>query len=189
MADMRARNWLFVFYPESCPDDWVDIIEGWGCTCYVSPCHDSDVTPEGELKKPHYHGVLSFEGKKSYRQVVNLVSDLGCSTAKVCNSLHNALRYLAHLDNPDKAEYSVEDVRTFGHADLSHLYARTEFDADSDVLAILRIARDNNLWEFCDLIEFIAEQYPRDLFPVVRSNHAFIRSYLQSRVFRMRSTT
>lgn len=188
MADARSRAWLFVFYPESAPADWAGVIDSWGCTCYVSPCHDADVTAEGELKKPHYHGVLTFEGKKTYTQALALVAQLGCATVKVCNSLHNALRYLVHLDNPDKAQYALEDLRTFGHADLSHLYARNESDVDAGVIEVMRIANRCGLWEFCDLIEYLAENRATDLFPLVRANHAFIRSYLQSRVFAMRSS-
>ena len=174
-------------YPESAPDDWEEVIDSWGVTCYVSPLHDMDVNKHGELKKPHYHGVLTFEGNKSYGQIMSLVAALGCNTALVCNSIHNALRYLCHMDNPDKAQYDISDVRTFGHADLSALYLKTEAETNSSVLEILNIARQYRLWEFSDLCEIIMDNYPDDLFPVLRNNHAFIRAFCQGMLYKVKS--
>ncbi len=186
MADARARNWLFLFYPESCPEDWEDVISSWGVTAYVSPLHDMDTKKDGTLKKPHYHGVLTFEGMKSYKQVLALVEMLGCATALVCNSIQNAIRYLCHMDNPDKAQYNINDLRTFGHADLSACYVRSSAETEADCMEIINLARQLNIYEFSDLVEFIIDQYPDTLFPVLRSNHAFIRSFCQGMYMRSR---
>lgn len=186
MADARARNWLFVFYPESCPEEWDEVISSWGVTCYVSPLHDMDVKKDGELKKPHFHGVLTFEGKKSYTQVLALVSQLGCATCLVCNSIQNALRYLCHMDNPEKAQYNIDKLRTFGRADLSAVYARSASETEADCIEIINIARQFNIYEFSDLVELVVDQYPDTLFPVLRANHAFIRSFCQGMYLRSR---
>ena len=187
MSDVRSRNWLFVFYPDSASDDWSEVIDSWGVTCYVSPVHDLDVTKDGELKKPHYHGVLCFEGNKSYRQVVSRVSQLGASHAIVCESLRNALRYLCHLDHPNKARYEVDNIRTYGYADLSALHLTTDMQKGSYLLGIFDIIEGNDIVEFATLVDVVRHNCPAQVFNVLRENHAFIRSYMQGRYFAART--
>lgn len=186
MSGVRCRNWLFVFYPDSAPDTWQDVIESWGVSCYVSPLHDSDVNEEG-LKKPHWHGVLQFEGNKSYEQVLQLVSQLGCSTAKVCNSLHNSVRYLCHLDSPKKFKYDVSDVTIFGHADLSALYLKNSSELTSDMLDLLKIVRSLQIREFCDLVDYVLDNCCDDYFETLLKNSLFFKNYLVSASFSARS--
>ena len=58
--DTRSRLWVFVAYPESLPENWLDIIADWHVPCCISPLHDKDINADGEAKKPHYHIVLQF---------------------------------------------------------------------------------------------------------------------------------
>lgn len=184
MADVRARVWLFVFYPDSAPEDWESVIDGWGCTCYVSPLHCLDKTAQGGIKKPHYHGIVSFEGNKSYGQVLSLASELGCSIVKVCNSFKNSLRYLCHLDHPDKAQYDLHDVKFFGHADLSALYERTDSEINADVSDLLVLIRQLGLCEFSDLVDYVVDNIYDTHFESLRKNYDFLRCYMQNRVFK-----
>lgn len=186
MSGVRSRNWLFVFYPDSAPVDWQDVIEGWGVSCYISPLHDSDVSADG-LKKPHWHGVLSFEGNKSYEQVLGLVSQLGCSTAKVCNSLHNSVRYLCHLDSPKKFLYDVSDVRIFGHADLSALYVKNDAELTADILDVLKLIRQLEIREFSELVNYVMDNCCDEYFQTVLKNTLFLKNYLSSVYFASRS--
>ena len=32
MADVKTRNWLFVFYPDSAPAEWREIVADWAFT-------------------------------------------------------------------------------------------------------------------------------------------------------------
>ena len=41
--DRRSRLWIFIAYPESLPDNWLDIISEWHISCCVSPLHDRDI--------------------------------------------------------------------------------------------------------------------------------------------------
>lgn len=109
--DTRARNYATVVYPESAPEDWQDILARHCIPAFISPLHDKDINPTGEAKKPHYHVVLMFEGKKSVSQVVEVfetIKGVGCEVVK---SLRGYARYLCHLDNPEKAQYEPSKVR------------------------------------------------------------------------------
>ena len=63
--DVRARTWTFILYPESAPENWRDILDGYHIPWVESPLHDRDVNPDGTVKKAHRHIILLCAGKKS----------------------------------------------------------------------------------------------------------------------------
>lgn len=110
-SDGRARVFATVVYPESAPEDWLPILERHCVPAFVSPLHDKDINPTGEPKKPHYHVMLMFDGKKSIAQakeVFDTIGGVGCEKVK---STRGYARYLCHLDNPEKASYDTTEVR------------------------------------------------------------------------------
>ena len=65
--DRRARSWSWIVYPESAPDNWRQLLDETGEKWIESPLHDKDINETtNELKKPHWHIIVSFENKKSY---------------------------------------------------------------------------------------------------------------------------
>jgi hypothetical protein len=58
--------------------------------------------------------VLVFDGNKTRDQVLDLIEPMKGTTVVKLNSLVGMLRYLTHADNPEKAQYSKNDVETFG---------------------------------------------------------------------------
>lgn len=113
----RTRNFATVVYPESAPEDWQDILSAQFIPSFISPLHDKDINPGGEPKKPHYHVVIMFDSVKTREQaqaVFTLIGGVGC---EVVQSIRGYSRYLCHLDNPEKAQYKQEDVRSLSGAD------------------------------------------------------------------------
>lgn len=179
-ANKRTRNWLFVFYPESAPDDWESVIDSWQVPVLVSPLHDADVTKDGEIKKPHFHGIVFNEGPKSYNQILELVETLGVHTAKVCNSVKASSRYLCHLDSKDKTLYEVADIKCFGGADLSPIYAKSDGELTSDLVFLQDLCEKKGIVEFADLANEVRVEFP-DMLITLSKNTVFFRSFLQSR--------
>lgn len=105
---MRARKAFCVCYEDSCPN--LDIsLACLGCDAYAYIKHDLDVTPEGELKKPHYHVYLEFENAKEFSVIGK---ELGCGENNVekVKSTKGCVRYLIHADNPEKAQYDKQNI-------------------------------------------------------------------------------
>lgn len=125
----RSSLWLFEFYPEGnppAPENWKEIIADWLVDCLVSPLHDRDVNPDGSPKKPHWHGILSFDSLKSPEQVAELVAPLnGPKPIKPNGTMRNCAAYLTHANNPEKAQYSPGDVLSFGGIDYREALLRT----------------------------------------------------------------
>lgn len=88
----------------------------------VSPLHCMDTLPTGEQKKEHYHVLWRYEGLKTPAQaqeVVNLIG--GAGAVEIVADYRGYARYLCHLDSPDKAQYSADDVKCFGGANWAEV--------------------------------------------------------------------
>lgn len=116
-SNKRYRNFATVVYPESAPDGWLDILSSFHIPAFVSPLHNLDLNPTGEPKKPHFHVMIMFEGKKSFSQAAEVFSAIGGVGCEVVQSQRGYARYLCHLDNPEKAQYAQDFVRSLGGAD------------------------------------------------------------------------
>lgn len=121
----RFRNFATVVYPDSeyTPEHWRSILEDFKTPILISPFHDQDLNVTGEAKKPHYHVLISFEGMKSPDQVKELFDQVGGVGLETVNSLRGYARYLCHLDNPDKHQYSPADVQQLSGADFFEIIA------------------------------------------------------------------
>lgn len=113
----RRRHWNALGYPnESLEDDWRDILDNAmsGKDSWVeSPLHDKDIKTDGTPKKPHYHVELDFENDHSYEQVKNLLTAAGLVRVRYTRNARAMIRYMAHLDNPEKYQYSKDGI--IGH--------------------------------------------------------------------------
>ena len=80
---------------------------------------------DGTPKKPHWHGILFFDGQKSFEQVKELIAPLNGPIPIVpVGTKRNAARYLCHLNNPEKHRYNESDVLEFQNADYADLKTR-----------------------------------------------------------------
>lgn len=113
----RSRTWATMIYQESAPSDWLQKLDELHIDAFVSPEHNKDFNPNGEPKKPHWHVLINFASVKSKEQVKEVFDLIGGVGAENVSSFRNYARYLCHLDNPDKARYSEDDVKTFGSLD------------------------------------------------------------------------
>ena len=114
-----------LYTSDSAPENWREIINGWLVDCLVSPLHDSDVNEDGTPKKPHWHGILFFDSVKSFEQVQELVAPLNGPIPIIPKGTkRNCARYLCHLNNPEKHQYSEADVLEFQNADYADLKTR-----------------------------------------------------------------
>ena len=103
----RTRNWGFVMYPESAPENYIQILNDLHIKWALSPLHDKDINPStNEPKKAHWHGVLVFESVKSYEQVKAITDSLNATIPQKLNSLvhiriiqrrHNILKKILYL--------------------------------------------------------------------------------------------
>lgn len=113
----RTRNFATVVYMDSAPSNWQDILIDLHVPIFISPYHDKDINPTGEPKKPHYHVMIMFDSVKTVEQAKEIFDMINGVGHEIINSTRGYARYLCHLDNPEKVQYSIEDVKSFSGAD------------------------------------------------------------------------
>lgn len=99
--DSRVRNWTFIEYPESAPDNWRSVLDDLHIKWVESPLHDKDTNPDGTVKKPHWHVMLCFSSKKSYQQILKICRGISGTNPQRVEDITGLVRYMAHLDNPE----------------------------------------------------------------------------------------
>ena len=176
--------------------DW--LAENYYCGA-VSPLHDKDVYMEdstgenphkkGEKKKPHFHVCIVFSGSKSVEQIKKYVSPLGVTHVMPIVELSSMVRYFAHLDNKDKAQYDSADIRAFGGFDVQKYL----ISGDSEVKIfwdMIEFIHNNTCYDYADfLFKVSLTKYCKTWTSLLLSKANFnntIRQYLRDRSFRLR---
>lgn len=182
----RTRNYATVVYPESAPDDWQEILSQQFIPSFISPLHDRDINPGGEPKKPHYHVLLMYDSTKTVeqaREVFDLIGGVGCEKVQ---SIRGYARYLCHLDNPEKAQYSEEDVRALCGADYIGIIGLI-LDRYKAIGEIIDWCKDNEVWSYADLLEYCrSERF--DWFRILCDSGTYvIKEYLKACTYRLKS--
>lgn len=123
----RARDFLIELYPDNSVHMAVfeKLNKGYNI---VGIKHDRDVYEEerkneageivngiGELKKEHFHIIISFDNA---RYLNGISKELGLEKRFIqkVQSYKQCARYLIHLDNEEKAQYTLDEL--FGNADM-----------------------------------------------------------------------
>lgn len=155
MADKayRGRNFATVIYSE----ENEKLLRELKIPCFISPWHDKDINPNGEPKKPHKHVLINYEGVKSIEQVQRDISEFGGVGCEVVKSNRAYGRYLCHLDNPEKAQYNINDVTSVGGLDYIELINSTA-DEFATLEEICDYILDNNIVSFRDFLFFCRNQ-------------------------------
>lgn len=177
--DTRKRNYATIVYPESAPDNWLDIISDEHVEAFVSPLHDQDVNPTGEPKKPHYHVMIMYEGNKSEEQVRAFTESFGGVGLQAISSLRGNARYLCHLDNPEKHQYDTRDVVSFAGADYMDKIGLAS-DKYNAIGEMMDFCRREHIYSLAALADY-ARMNQYDWFRIICDSGAFImREYLKS---------
>lgn len=178
----RFRNYATVVYPDSAPENWQEILAQQFIPAFISPLHDMDVNPDGELKKHHWHVMLVYDAPKSADQAEDAfktISGVGC---EVVQSIRGYARYLCHLDNPEKHQYSPEDVRALCGADYAAVIGLV-IDKYKAIKEMIEYVKQNDIFSYSELLDYCSvERF--DWFRVLCDNGTIvIKEYLKSRLW------
>lgn len=188
--DERVRNWTFIVYPDSAPRDWLNILQESHIPFCVSPLHDKDVNPDGTLKKPHWHVLLKFPNKMSYKQVLSLTRMLNSPNPQKCNNLVGMVRYFSHKDNPEKYQYNQQDTKGYCGFDVNKYLLTDAEKAEERYQCIGEMTQfidENNIYEFQDLLMYARDNRFDDWFKLLCDNSAYIiGQYIKSKRNRMK---
>lgn len=177
----RSRYYTFVAYPESAPKNWESILDEHHVAWARSPLHDKDVNPDGTPKKPHWHVMIAYDSLKTPEQANQLSADVNATVAQIVESPRALVRYFAHMDNPDKAQYDKRDIACHGGFDLEDMLKtsnQTKYDVLKEMLAYVV---DADIVEYEDLVIYAMYNEP-SWFEALADNCTYmVNAFIKSR--------
>ena len=107
----RIRQFFFVCYPESIPQPIDSCIRALSPDAYAYILHDSDYDLNNVLEKAHYHVYLKFRNAHSLSSIAKQFG-IAVNLVEYCRSPRDSIRYMLHLDYPDKTLYHQSDIHS-----------------------------------------------------------------------------
>lgn len=77
---------------------------------YAIIIHDKDILPSWELKKKHFHIVMTFKNATTIGAVARGLGLESQYIEKIRTTTKSAMLYLVHRNNPEKYQYDAKDV-------------------------------------------------------------------------------
>lgn len=190
-AGQRTRNWLAVFYPEDLPEDWRDRMDELGVRWIEGPLHDQDVNADGTPKKSHIHTLWIFDAVKHLEQVSGLFksvlgesesgSIIGVATPQMCNDRSQSVRYMAHLDHPNKAQYDVKQIVGHNGADPAEVMRYSATETAAMMVAMEEYIEQNGITELAEFSAAIRYDYPEWYNILSKKETYYFNAFIRSR--------
>lgn len=181
---IKKRNWAFVLYPESAPDNWRDLLQLSGLPAVISPLHDKDKEPTGEAKKAHYHIILTYPGPTTYNAVKSFTDSLNQPIPQPLESVQGYYRYLTHEDNPDKYQYDKSDIVPVNGFDIHDYIEMSKTEAMKIIKDIQQVIIAVDIREYSDLLDYLLE-VNQEWWQVAVNHTMMLNAYLKSRRYKL----
>lgn len=176
---IKKRNWAGVVYVESAPEDWEEILKLKGLSYAVSPLHDKDVNPTGEIKKAHYHIILTFGATTTFNNVKSIFDELNQPIPIALESVRGYYRYFTHKDNPEKYQYDEKDIKVYNGFDVSDVL--NNFEVYQCLKEIQNLICEYDIKEYSLLMDLLLVQERFELWNVACSHTLFLNTYITSK--------
>lgn len=189
MKAWKGRVWTAILYPESLPEDWEEIIASWGHPVALSPIHDQDVedkddpkrkVKKGDLKKPHFHMILRYPNTTTWSKIKGYTDELNQPVPLICDNIKSAYEYLSHVNQPTKHQYKAEDIKVINGFDITDYVKITPTESNGIRAEVFKTIRGNELYSFCDIVDFFMSAEDWLSLDYVEANSYFINSYIRS---------
>jgi len=177
----KNRYWAAVVYPESAPENWVEIVRLQGLRAAISPLHDKDQNADEHEKKAHWHVILCWDSPTTANAAKSVTDKLNAPVPQGLTSVKGYYRYLTHMDNPEKYQYDPADIQHIGGFDPADYieWSRSEIEAMKRKIA--QMVRDANLTEYHEVYYMLLDSEANDLLTTFSSNTIHFNALLTSR--------
>lgn len=147
----RSRVHMLLLYPDdpAHAEALNKIPQSYDCAYIL---HDKDTftdedekkNPEhksGQLKKPHYHVVLRF-AQATWSTAVCKALGIKHNYIEDCKRFDNALQYLIHYNDQDKAQYDISEVKGNLRTKLQESINKTEKSEGEKVSELIAFIKE-----------------------------------------------
>lgn len=176
----KARNFAFILYPESVPDNWLEKLSDLKIPMAISPLHDKDqreiIDPfslsdeETELlkvgklyKKAHWHVMycapnpVTVDGVRN--KVKRCLGDNSISHIEIVDSVEGYYKYLTHESSDaikkKKIKYDSKDIVKISNFDIDRYITIDDAQKKELFNDIAKVIMKNKLENIFDLSDYI----------------------------------
>ena len=182
----KARAWTFIIYEDSTDiENFKSQIadqERVGLKAiYIK--HDKDKNPDGSEKKTHWHIILIWEGPTTYNNALETAQSVATvNYIEAVRDLVGASRYLTHQDNPEKYQYSKDEVITVGNVDYTELITSSRNDR-IELKKMVSYIKENEITSFSYFCFYCMDNNPEWFRILTERNTHFLGRLLQDQHF------
>lgn len=176
----KARNFAFIIYPESIPEDWEECLIKIGVAMAVSPLHDKDVserkyedmTSEEQqiinsggiiYKKAHYHVIYIAKNPVTADSVRNKVKralgNKAISHLEIVDNIEYYYKYLTHESadavKKKKHKYDRKDIVLLNDFDIDRYVTMDESQKKELFNDLVGVIYENKLENYFDLVDYV----------------------------------
>lgn len=155
---VKGRDWTFIVYPDSAPSNWREILDGTHLRWVESPLHDKDVNEDGTIKKAHWHVLMSFDGPVTEKPCTDISQSINATSVQKVGSAKGLVRYMIHMDNPEKFQYNRDDIIGHGGADVAVYFELTATNRLELLKEIMMYIYENEVENFADFVMICIQQ-------------------------------
>lgn len=186
---IKSRYWACVGYPESLPIDWLEQLRETGLRIAISPLHDKDLNPTGDVKKSHYHIIFWYDGPTTYEAVNSLCERFNMTIPIKLESIRGMYRYHIHQDNPEKYQYDDRDRILLNGFDSNSINELTKTEVNKIKKDLINFIIDNDIIEYSDLLDILLKNDMGNMFDVASSHTFLFHTFISSRRNKKKSST
>lgn len=179
----KYRNVAVIVYAEDITkDELVKRVSNLHVPAFISPLHDleKDYDESEDSKKSHYHVMLMYDSPRIDKKIEEDLLTFSNGRYKPLISARGYARYLIHLDDKDKTQYSPGDVMEFGGAVYKD-YLTTDMDKAEDVCSIIDYIEEMDINTFRDLVIALRQDHKPWLYSIYEKGAYFFKEYLHDR--------
>lgn len=151
--------------------------------CMVDKTVTKRVPQVGDFKKPHRHVYIQLDYSMPLETMLRSVAPLNITYLEVIKSRRAYLRYLAHLDTPEKAQYRREDVIALGGVDVSCLWSQDDGEKYAQDGKIMDIIKKHRFHSIHRLTSYLASKNYRLMYAEVKAHYGYWQTYMRGGMY------
>lgn len=173
----KGRLWGCIVYPESAPEDWIQMIKDTHVPCYISPLHTET--------KHHHHCMFVFSGAITRKNFLEITKEFnGVGSEKILSKKSYA-EYLIHKNEVDKKIlYPKEEVLSLNGIKPYIEFIEEDSESKSEIVSeMIQYISDNHIYSFAALVDFARKNKPSWFRVLVNWNSSLLFNYLKSKAY------
>lgn len=142
------------------------------------------IPKEGQHKDKHVHFMLCANGPMTPNWFLDKIAPIRdyCANYFIAiNSVPATMRYYAHMDSPEKHQYSPLDIHSFGGLDMSPLMRTSKVSNLATLVKVMDYIMDNGINHYHALVHWALNSGDVDLLSCVSGRASFFAGYFKSK--------